>query len=84
MGSVGSELEAPFRTGRSEAERAQERQTKMLKKQEQIEKQRAAEAEGEVGRRRALMRGKKAGRRSLIATSETGTAGTASNLGGTE
>ena len=84
MGSVGSEIEKPFRTGRSEAERAQERQTKMLKKQEKIEKQRAAEAESEVKRRQALTMGRRTGRRSLIATSETGTAATASNLGGTE
>jgi hypothetical protein len=64
---------------RSEAKEAAKRQKKAISKQKKIEDQRLAEAESEVKRRELSATRGRSGRRSLIATSETGRATT---LGG--
>lgn len=85
-GDVGSiakgafgDFEGGVRTGRSTAMRAQEAQKKAIAERQKKEEQLLAEADSEVKRRQALAVRGKTGRRSLIATSETGLA---TNLGG--
>jgi hypothetical protein len=80
MSDVGKKLEKPFRTGRSAAEREAEKQKKLIAEQQRREELRLAEAESDVLAARARGRRGAAGRRSLIATSETGIS---RNLGGT-
>jgi len=69
-------VEKPFRTGASAA--AREAETANLT-QQQLEKARLTEAEGEIARRRGLA-GSRTGRQSLIRSSPSGLA---TNLGGT-
>ena len=64
---------------KQDAKDAQKKQKEALEKQRKIEQQRLAEADSEVKRRQATASRGRAGRRSLIATSETGLA---TNLGG--
>ena len=85
-GDVGSIAQGAFgdfsggvRTGRSTAMRAQERQKKAIAERQKKEDALLAEADSDVKRRQALATKGKAGRRSLIATSQTGLATT---LGG--
>mgnify|MGYP003657884999 CR=1 FL=1 len=68
-----------LRTGKSSAERAQKKQAKMIAEQQKKQDQLLAEGESEVKRRQAIATKGKAGRKSLIATAETGLP---SNLGG--
>lgn len=56
-------------------------QRKELASRKQKEDLRAAEAESDIARRKSIA-GKGGSRASLLATSETGTAGLAKNLGG--
>lgn len=70
-----------FRTGRTAARKAQERQSLLIERQRQREELSLAESESEIARRKSLSTSTKAGRRSLIATSEKGVL--SSNLGGT-
>jgi len=71
-----------FRTGRSAAKRVQERQSLLIEKQRQREELRLAEETSEIARRKSLARSTRAGRRSLIQTSEAGISST--NLGATD
>ena len=64
---------------KSDAKKAQKRQKAEIAKQKKIEDQKLAAAESEVKRREASGANSRAGRKSLIATSQTGLA---SNLGG--
>ena len=73
------DFEGGARSGKSAALRAQKRQTKLIEERQKKEDALLAEGESEVKRRQALARRGKAGRRSLIATSETGLS---TNLGG--
>ena len=68
-----------FRTGRTAAKKAQERQSLLIEKQRQREEIKLAESDDEISRRKALTKSGKGGRRSLIQTSGVGT----TNLGGT-
>jgi hypothetical protein len=68
-----------FKTGRSAAKRAQERQSLLIEKQRQKTELDLAESNDEIARRKALAKSGKGGRQSLIQTSETGS----TNLGGT-
>ena len=68
-----------FRTGKTAAGKAQEKQSLLIEKQRQREDIKLADADDEIARRKALSKSTKSGRRSLIKTSETGS----SNLGGT-
>ena len=70
-----------FGTGKGQAKRAQARQEEQIKGQRQIELADKAESEDAIARRKALAESGRGGRRSLIRTSETGTAGTRENLG---
>ncbi len=70
-----------FRTGRTAARKAQEKQSLLIERQRQREEIKLAESEDEIARRKALAKSGKAGRRSLIQTSEAGVGAT--NLGGT-
>jgi len=70
-----------FKTGRSAAKRAQKEQTQLISKQRQADELKLAEEEDVIGRKKLLASSGRAGRRSLIRTSETGTKST--NLGGT-
>ena len=70
-----------FKTGRSAARRAQAEQTQLISKQRQTDELKLAEEEDVIGRKKALASSGRAGRRSLIKTSETGVRST--NLGGT-
>tara|TARA_R110002096_G_scaffold103118_1_gene227357 strand:+ start:623 stop:892 length:270 start_codon:yes stop_codon:yes gene_type:complete len=79
-GGLGFDLlEDAVGTGRSSAERAQKKQAKMIAEQQKKQDQLLAEGESDVKRRQALATKGKAGRKSLIATAETGLP---SNLGG--
>lgn len=69
----------PFRTGRTSAKKAAKEQRQMIATQRQRDELELAEAEGEIGRRKALAGS--GGRRSLLKTSETGVK--SANLGGT-
>lgn len=66
-----------FATG--QAKKVERRQRQEIARQKKIEDQKLAEADSEVKRRQALGTKSRAGRRSLIATSETGLA---TKLGG--
>lgn len=77
-----SNLDRPFRTGRSQQRRLQERQAIALKEQQGVEKRRLAESQSEVSKRVLSTTGQKRGRSLLIATSPTGTKGSATTLGG--
>ena len=68
------------RTGKTASKKAKEKQSLLLERQSQREEIRLAESDDEIARRRALAKGKKGGRRSLIKTSEAGTGAT--TLGG--
>jgi len=70
-----------FRTGKTAAKKGQERQSLLIEKQRQREEIKLAESDDEISRRKALAKSGKAGRRSLIQTSEAGVGAT--NLGGT-
>jgi len=70
-----------FSTGRSAAKRAQKEQTALIQKQRQTSELELAEEEDVIARKKGLAAGGRAGRRSLIKTSETGVKST--NLGGT-
>lgn len=59
-------------TGKDAAKKARRQQEGDLAKQRQIEKARLSEEEGEISRRRALAKGRGAGRSLLIKTSQTG------------
>jgi hypothetical protein len=78
------DVEGGVRSGKSgmvrQAQRAQDEQMRQIKERQKKEQQALAEAESDVKRRKALAQKGKAGRKSLIATSETGLA---QNLGGT-
>jgi len=76
-----SALEKPFRTGRTGAKRAQREQTSLIQKQRQASELDLAESEDVLARKKAQAASGRAGRRSLIKTSETGVKST--NLGGT-
>lgn len=69
-----------FRTGKTSSKKAKEKQSLLLERQSQREEIRLAESDDEIARRRALAKGSKGGRRSLIKTSETGAGAT--TLGG--
>ncbi len=71
-----------FRTGKTAKKKAQARQSLLIEKQRQREEIALAESESEIARRKTAATGKRAGRRSLIQTSETGV-GLATSLGGT-
>ena len=62
-----------------QARKAERKQKKAIAEQKKIEDQKLAEADSEVKRRQAIGTKGRAGRRSLIATSETGLA---TKLGG--
>jgi hypothetical protein len=68
-------------TGKSAADRAQKRQAKAIAERQKKEDALLAEADSEVAKRKALGTKSRAGRKSLIATSNTGLA---TNLGGSE
>jgi len=70
-----------FGTGRSAARRAQKEQTALIQKQRQASELELAEEEDVIARKKGLAASGRAGRRSLIKTSETGVRST--NLGGT-
>lgn len=78
------DVEGGVRSGASgmarQADRAQKEQMRQIKERQKKEAQLLAEAESDVKRRQALSKSSKAGRKSLIATSETGLS---QNLGGT-
>jgi len=76
-----SELDKPFRTGKTSAKRAQKEQSSMIAKQRQADELNLAEEEGVIARKRNLAKSGKAGRQSLIKTSEVGAK--SNNLGGT-
>ncbi len=67
-----------FRTGRTAATKAQEKQSLLIEKKSQQEQIALAESDDEIARRRSLAKSGKAGRQSLISTSEQGS----STLGG--
>ena len=67
-----------FRTGKTQAKKTQARQSLLIEKQRQREELSLAESDDEIARRRNLAKSGKAGRKSLIQTSETG----AATLGG--
>ena len=70
-----------FATGKTKKKRAQVKQSLFIEKQRQTEDLKLAEADDELARRKSLATSKKAGRRSLIKTSEGG-AGRSTTLGG--
>ena len=67
-----------FRTGRTAATKLQEKQSLLIERQRQVEQIKLAEADDEIARRKTLAQSGKAGRKSLISTSEQG----ATTLGG--
>ena len=69
-----------FSTGRSAAKKAQKKSEEAINRQKQIELAQKAESEDVIARRKALAASGTAGRKSLIRTSETGTAAR-TNLG---
>ena len=73
------DFEGGLRSGKSSAKRAQKAQKKAIAEQKRIEDIRLAEAESGIAKRKALGTRARAGRQSLIATSQTGRA---TNLGG--
>ena len=66
------------RTGRTAAAKLQEKQSLLIERQRQVEQVKLAEADDEIARRKTLAQSGKAGRKSLISTSEQG----ATTLGG--
>jgi len=70
-----------FKTGRSAARRAQAEQTQLIAKQKQTDELKLAEEEDVIARKKSFATSGRAGRRSLIKTSESGVRST--NLGGT-
>ena len=70
-----------FKTGKSAAKRAQREQTNLIQRQRQTSELELAEEEDVIARKQSLAKSGRAGRRSLIKTSETGVRST--NLGGT-
>lgn len=70
-----------FKTGEGAAKRAQRAQEAAIAKQKQVEDQSLAEKDDEIARRKALASSGRAGRRSLIKTSEAGVAGARETLG---
>lgn len=76
-----SALEKPFRTGRSSAKRAQKEQTNLIQQQRQASELDLAQTEDVLARKKNLAASGRAGRSSLIKTSQTGVKST--NLGGT-
>ena len=66
------------RTGKTASGKAKEKQSLLLERQRQREEIKLADADDDIARRKALSKGGKGGRRSLIKTSESG----ATNLGG--
>ena len=70
-----------FSTGRSAAKRAQKESTALIQKQKQASELQLAEQEDVISRKKTLAASGRAGRRSLIKTSETGIKST--NLAGT-
>ena len=70
-----------FSTGRSAAKRAQRASTELIQKQKQASELELAEQEDVIARKKTLAGSGRAGRRSLIKTTETGLKAT--NLGGT-
>lgn len=73
MGSI-------FSTGKSAAKRAQKEQLSLIQKQKQRDELALSEEEDVIARKKQLASSGRAGRRSLIATSERGV--TSNNLGG--
>ena len=67
-----------FRTGRSSAKKLQEKQSLLIERQRQQTAIELSEADSEIASRKALAKSGRAGRRSLISTSEQG----ATTLGG--
>ena len=67
-----------FKTGRSATKRSQEKQSLLIERQRQQEQIKLSESDDEIARRRSLAKSGKAGRQSLISTSEQG----AATLGG--
>ncbi|NRA79855.1 MAG: hypothetical protein HRU18_16745 [Pseudoalteromonas sp.] len=80
-GSLSADPGKVFKTGKSAKKRAQAKQSLFIEKQRQTEDLKLAEADDELARRKSLATSKKAGRRSLIKTSEGG-AGRSTSLGG--
>lgn len=77
-----SGLDKPFRTGATRQKRLQKQQEQQLQEQEVVAKRDLAVAQSEVSKRVLSATGQKRGRSLLIATSPTGTKGTARTLGG--
>tara|TARA_R110002096_G_C14279221_1_gene696444 strand:+ start:370 stop:672 length:303 start_codon:yes stop_codon:yes gene_type:complete len=77
-GSLSGDPGNVFRTGRTSAKKAQERQSLLIEKQRQVSEKSLSEATDETARRKALSKSKTAGRGSLIAPSAK-----SNNLGGT-
>ena len=69
------------RTGKTQAKKAAAKQQELMEKQRQKEMADIAESEDVIARKRLMGVGGRAGRRSLIKTSEQGVKST--NLGGT-